>query len=873
MAKEIKYYGQLRPTGVDDSAARRLQAIAGLADQVQDVAYQAGARMAQREGEREGAIAGQKAAQDAESQRQAKEVADSLRDFNDVEGSGGQSTLTSSQAAAVAGQPLEKRAGILSAFSIKDNSYNDALESAYLSQVSVDSQEQVARIAAQYSDDVEGFGKAAAEVRKGITSSIDPNYQGVVGATLDNVIQSYETKVFANQAARGRALADESRLANIETLGRNAASFARNGDAEQAAFTLLEAKTVLDSMAPKNGESWVTEQYRLLVREVKEQEVKHGLANKLEIEGRDAAFKSLSELKNTGEFTADEFDALKSGAKAMLERDVSIQEASRQVASEKEAETVKDYINLISMGGSPDSALTSQVNNIIAGDADLTETVNLARSVASFSLGSGAQRQNDLAAAQEDAEKGVGVDVYLAKLKAQASIEDALEKDPLGLAVSQGLVVLDDISEVLLSPKSQADSSPINAQNAYDKRVELARRMTAHYGVPVPPLTDGELSALADQIPKMTVPEKVILAQTMAPTFKGDPSAQLPGLLSEKNQEVFAQAAAIGNPDIMSAIFRGQEILNAGGLAYEPKQQDYLSIFESYVGNVYDTDNKASTLQAALAHYAGTAPPDKQFKPSYFRKSLIAVAGEIDEINGFKTSIPRVARDADEFQSFVDNIDAEFMSVYYPKSQAQEKAEIVRRAQFRAVGENDYRVMIGGQSVAGANGEPLKISYDPAVAKVLKARKQGSQRKKSKQKQAVYNRGGKFFSGVEREEDLLTIPDRSARPLRDGDEDPTMYRADGSKKSARGYLGPVENLVQGGTMTEVSIGVPVNGKEMEVPAMVPTLTQEEIDTLANMQIEGNAKNIPKSIKDKAIAHAKKRLAAGKSVFYVDGEDE
>jgi hypothetical protein len=102
-------------------------------------------------------------------------------------------------------------------------------------------------------------------------------------------------------------------------------------------------------------------------------------------------------------------------------------------------------------------------------------------------------------------------------------------------------------------------------------------------------------------------------------------------------------------------------------------------------------------------------------------------------------------------------------------------------------------------------------------------------------------------------------------------EDPTMYRADGSLKSARGYLGPVKNLVEGGTMTEVSIGVPVNGKEMEVPAMVPTLTQEEIDTLANMQIEGNAKNIPKSIKDKAIAHAKKRLAAGKSVFYVDGE--
>ena len=39
MAKEIKYYGQLRPTGVDQSGVRRLQAIAGLADQVQEIAY------------------------------------------------------------------------------------------------------------------------------------------------------------------------------------------------------------------------------------------------------------------------------------------------------------------------------------------------------------------------------------------------------------------------------------------------------------------------------------------------------------------------------------------------------------------------------------------------------------------------------------------------------------------------------------------------------------------------------------------------------------------------------------------------------------------------------------------------------------------
>jgi len=100
----------------------------------------------------------------------------------------------------------------------------------------------------------------------------------------------------------------------------------------------------------------------------------------------------------------------------------------------------------------------------------------------------------------------------------------------------------------------------------------------------------------------------------------------------------------------------------------------------------------------------------------------------------------------------------------------------------------------------------------------------------------------------------------------------SMYRSDGSRKSARGFLGPVQNQVDGGTMTEVSIGVEIDGVEQQIPAMVPGLTQDEINTLANMQIEGNAKNIPESIQQKAVDHARRRISEGKPVFYQDGEE-
>ena len=102
-----------------------------------------------------------------------------------------------------------------------------------------------------------------------------------------------------------------------------------------------------------------------------------------------------------------------------------------------------------------------------------------------------------------------------------------------------------------------------------------------------------------------------------------------------------------------------------------------------------------------------------------------------------------------------------------------------------------------------------------------------------------------------------------------------MYRRDGSKKSARGYLGPITNKVSGGTMTEFSTDMQYQGKSIDIPTMVPTLSESEIEYLRNME-PGAGWNLSKSpversIINKARAHARKRLEAGKSPFYQDGE--
>lgn len=88
-------------------------------------------------------------------------------------------------------------------------------------------------------------------------------------------------------------------------------------------------------------------------------------------------------------------------------------------------------------------------------------------------------------------------------------------------------------------------------------------------------------------------------------------------------------------------------------------------------------------------------------------------------------------------------------------------------------------------------------------------------------------------------------------------------RVDGTPKG-QGFLGELERP-GGGISTELSVGVEFDGKEHEIPLLVPTLSREEVDLL----LRGD-KATPQ-ILQKAVRHARKRIAAGMSPFAQDGE--
>lgn len=95
-------------------------------------------------------------------------------------------------------------------------------------------------------------------------------------------------------------------------------------------------------------------------------------------------------------------------------------------------------------------------------------------------------------------------------------------------------------------------------------------------------------------------------------------------------------------------------------------------------------------------------------------------------------------------------------------------------------------------------------------------------------------------------------------------------RNDGTPKG-RGYLGQVRNA-RGEVMTELTVGVNMDGKETEIPTLVPTLTAEEVTYLKMLDLD-KGERIPDQILEKAVQFAEGRRAQGLPVFADEYDEE
>lgn len=206
--KRIDYYGRFTPTGVDTAQAERLQALAGVAESIGDIAFDIGAGIAKKRGAEAGAQAGVEAAQ--------------------------------------AGEQPELRTGFLSELSIFDQQYNKAVTSSYVASLDASIRENVSRIATDNPDNEQSFDQAINQYRAGVLEGMAPEYKARILPTLDSFISSARSRVYDASVARTKQEADDSLIRSITNSQNDSLRSYRAGDQERGLMDQMNAFNFID---------------------------------------------------------------------------------------------------------------------------------------------------------------------------------------------------------------------------------------------------------------------------------------------------------------------------------------------------------------------------------------------------------------------------------------------------------------------------------------------------------------------------------------------------------------------------------------------------------------------------------------------------
>jgi hypothetical protein len=384
---------------------------------------------------------------------------------------------------------------------------------------------------------------------------------------------------------------------------------------------------------------------------------------------------------------------------------------------------------------------------------------------------------------------------------------------PVTYAVQQGLV---DPSSPAAKPLDL--SSPPAAAEGLSARLELSRAMARSYGGSVKPLTPEETGLVTNMLKGATVPQKREWFGALAQSMNGD-AAGYSAIMAQLAPDapvlaIAGEYAGRGRTQAADLMLRGDSILrpnrkedgspDGGKLLPMPGEKEMRRVFDDAIRDAY-----AGMPTARSDHFQAARA---------IYAAMSADAGDRD------TSV----LDSDRWEQAI---------------------------QMATGGVQKYR----GRNIVmpyGHDSSTFRDGLARRVDDVVNSGRLGPEWTQSKlldlPLQAVGDGKYAFIVG----DSLLAQKERQD----------FGRRPDGSPKGA-GFLGVLKRP-DGGVMTEYSVGVEINGKEMDIPTLVPTLSNDEVQQILRMK---ETDRIPDSIVEKARAHAEKRLSEGKPVFATDDE--
>lgn len=198
--QRINYYGRIRPANIDDLSVQRVQAVAGVIQDVADIGIK---------------LAG------AKVEREATEAA---------EAAAAQALATKSEDGKPIGEAPTPQDRAFSAINVYDQTYNETLKRAYLAGAETRVREKINTLATSFPDNYKDFTTAAESLRKGVLEGMPEQYRPAMAMQMDAQIAQGRSQVLAAQKTRALREADEQlALASVDA-NSQAVEAAANGD-------------------------------------------------------------------------------------------------------------------------------------------------------------------------------------------------------------------------------------------------------------------------------------------------------------------------------------------------------------------------------------------------------------------------------------------------------------------------------------------------------------------------------------------------------------------------------------------------------------------------------------------------------------------
>ena len=687
--KPITRYGRFTSTGVDETEARKLQALAGIGEKVTEAAVALGKIQTQKK----------IAVRQQEAELEGVQAAEKARVVDEETGE-------------ITYQPIELRSGA----EYGDLQFNRAVAGTLKSQRDIDTRKKFSELEIEHETDPEMFDRKAQGYIDGIVAATPEvlrpqTRQQLMNSKLSKLSIIAENKRQADKEKakdiNRKAIAQgTSEVENLTLRGKDASQEVNN--VKQSINTLTEVDNSVDASKLVNNLE-KTESEAKIIRELN-----------LKFEDKpESAYQYLLKLKKNipAGYSADEWEKFTDDQRLRLNRLKNTQTQANANATAKNKRVFEGVLLTYSQGGNP-TAEDADIAQSYANSTNNTTALDDAKQVGNFLTLPKVEQNNILE--RLEGKGGTNV-VLLNKLKgAQQSLEKNLVDDPMGVALQQGVVTLEGF-----------DSESFNVLNPsaseLEQLQEFAGIASQHYfgsSTDFPILTKQQSDLLVKffDSDEATATEKAILARNYG---------KISGVwrLFDKQKGVYGQAAAHENPDVTEKIFVGLERLKRPEYkVLGADRSDARDKFYNYVGeDTINDDDAYAMIDAAFAHFAGNISQNEKYSDDKFEESIVSVVGAVDDVRGFKTLLPTNV-DADDFEAYFDEMTEEEYRKFAgnkPDDQIQKDLELIKEDGyfFGFFGEptriqavpNGYNIVIGNGVITNAEGEPLIMNITREV--------------------------------------------------------------------------------------------------------------------------------------------------------------